>query len=196
MNREDVLKILSDTGAYQTGHYKLSSGLHSGTYVQCSQLLMYPHLAAKIAEGIAELWQDEAIDMVVGPAIGGILAAYEVGRALHVPAIFAERQNGEMTLRRGFDGHMRPGLRCLVVEDVLTTGGSAQEVVEVLQSHGAEVVAATSIIDRTYGNEVKLTVPYRSLLALQVETFEPADCPLCATGQPITKPGSRPEQNA
>lgn len=196
MKREDVLQILSETGAYQEGHFKLSSGLHSGTYVQCSQLLMHPKLAQTIAEGIAALWQDEAIDMVVGPAIGGILAAYEVGRALAVPAIFAERQNGEMILRRGFAGHMRPGLRCLVVEDVLTTGGSAQEVVKVLEAHGATVVAATSIIDRTYGNEVKLTVPYKSLLTLEVETYDPEACPLCAAGAPIDKPGSRPEQNA
>lgn len=195
MTEEEILKILENTGAYQKGHFKLSSGLHSGVYVQCSQLLMHPELAEKICAEIAELWRDEAIDMVVGPAIGGILVAYEVGRALAVPTIFAERQEGVMTLRRGFDGHIHEGVRCLVTEDVLTTGGSAQEVVEVLQKAGAEVVGATSIIDRTDGNIVKLQVPYRSLIKLNASTFESEDCPFCKDNMPIMKPGSRPEQN-
>lgn len=193
MTEQELIKILEDTGAYQTGHFKLSSGLHSGTYVQCSQLLMHPRVAEKVCAEIAKLWQDEAVDMVVGPAIGGILVAYEVGRSLDVPTIFAERQNGKMTLRRGFDGHVRPGVRCLVTEDVLTTGGSAQEVVDVLEEAGAIVVGATSIIDRTAGNVVKLKVPYRSLLKLEVKTHDPENCELCQKGLPITKPGSRPE---
>lgn len=195
MTEQEVLQILEDTGAYQKGHFKLSSGLHSGVYVQCSQLLMHPELAEKICAEIAKIWQDEAIDLVVGPAIGGILVAYELGRALKVPTIFAERQEGEMTLRRGFDAHVHEGVRCLVTEDVLTTGGSAQEVVEVLQKAGAEVVAATSIIDRTAGNTVKLKVPYQSLIKLEVSTYEPDTCPLCQDGIPIMKPGSRPEQH-
>ncbi len=195
MTEQDILKILEDTGAYQKGHFKLSSGLHSGVYVQCSQLLMHPELAEKVCNKLAELWRGEAIDMVVGPAIGGILVAYELGRALAVPTIFAERQEGVMTLRRGFDGHVHDGVRCLVTEDVLTTGGSAQEVVEVLQKTGAEVIGATSIIDRTAGNTVKLQVPYRSLIKLEASTFEPGACPLCKSNVPIMKPGSRPEQN-
>ena len=128
--------------------------------------------------------------MVVGPAIGGILVAYEVARALGKPAIFAERENGVMTLRRGF--HVTEGTRCLVTEDVLTTGGSAQEVADLLEENGAIVVGATSIIDRTKGNTIKLKVPYRSLLALDIPTFTDEDCPEWLKERPIQKPGSRP----
>ena len=190
MTNEELMQILTETGAYQSGHFKLSSGLHSGNYIQCSQLLKFPRIAEKVCAEIGELFKDENIEMVVGPAIGGILVAYEVGRALNVPAIFAERENGVMTLRRGF--HVEPGTRCLVTEDVLTTGGSAQEVVELLQSKGAEVVAATSIIDRTPGNTIKLKVPFKSLIQLSFPTHNPEECPMCKEGMLIQKPGSRP----
>ena len=190
MTNEELMQILTETGAYQSGHFKLSSGLHSGNYIQCSQLLKFPRIAEKVCAEIGELFKDENIEMVVGPAIGGILVAYEVGRALNVPAIFAERENGVMTLRRGF--HVEPGTRCLVTEDVLTTGGSAQEVVVLLQSKGAEVVAATSIIDRTPGNTIKLKVPFKSLIQLSFPTHNPEECPMCKEGMPIQKPGSRP----
>lgn len=190
MTNEELMQILTKTGAYQSGHFKLSSGLHSGNYIQCSQLLKFPRIAEKVCAEIGELFKDENIEMVVGPAIGGILVAYEVGRALNVPAIFAERENGVMTLRRGF--HVEPGTRCLVTEDVLTTGGSAQEVVELLQSKGAEVVAATSIIDRTPGNTIKIKVPFKSLIQLSFPTHNPEECPMCKEGMPIQKPGSRP----
>ena len=190
MTNEELMQILTETGAYQSGHFKLSSGLHSGNYIQCSQLLKFPRIAEKVCAEIGELFKDENIEMVVGPAIGGILVAYEVGRALNVPAIFVERENGVMTLRRGF--HVEPGTRCLVTEDVLTTGGSAQEVVELLQSKGAEVVAATSIIDRTPGNTIKLKVPFKSLIQLSFPTHNPEECPMCKEGMPIQKPGSRP----
>ena len=190
MTNEELMQILTETGAYQSGHFKLSSGLHSGNYIQCSQLLKFPRIAEKVCAEIGELFKDENIEMVVVPAIGGILVAYEVGRALNVPAIFAERENGVMTLRRGF--HVEPGTRCLVTEDVLTTGGSAQEVVELLQSKGAEVVAATSIIDRTPGNTIKLKVPFKSLIQLSFPTHNPEECPMCKEGMPIQKPGSRP----
>lgn len=190
MTNEELMQILTETGAYQSGHFKLSSGLHSGNYIQCSQLLKFPRIAEKVCAEIGDLFKDENIEMVVGPAIGGILVAYEVGRALNVPAIFAERENGVMTLRRGF--HVEPGTRCLVTEDVLTTGGSAQEVVELLQSKGAEVVAATSIIDRTPGNTIKLKVPFKSLIQLSFSTHNPEECPMCKEGMPIQKPGSRP----
>lgn len=190
MTNEELMQILTETGAYQSGHFKLSSGLHSGNYIQCSQLLKFPRIAEKVCAEIGELFKDENIEMVVGPAIGGILVAYEVGRALNVPAIFAERENGVMTLRRGF--HVEPGTRCVVTEDVLTTGGSAQEVVELLQSKGAEVVAATSIIDRTPGNTIKLRVPFKSLIQLSFPTHNPEECPMCKEGMPIQKPGSRP----
>lgn len=190
MTHEELMDILTTTGAYQEGHFKLSSGLHSGNYIQCSQLLKFPSLASKVCAEIGKMFADEKIDIVVGPAIGGILVAYEVGRALDVPAIFAERENGIMTLRRGF--HVEKGMRCLVTEDVLTTGGSAQEVVELLQSKGAEVVAATSIIDRTAGNTLKLKVPFKSLLKLTFSTYTEEECPMCREGLSIQKPGSRP----
>ncbi len=192
MKKEEALAILEETGAYQRGHFKLSSGLHSDVYVQCAQLLMHPALAERICREVADLWRDDKPEMVVGPAIGGILVAYEVGRALQVPTIFAEREKGVMTLRRGFAPHVTKGMRVLVTEDVLTTGGSAQEVVALLQEQGAEVIGAASIIDRTQGNQVKLTVPYRSLISLEAGTYPPEDCPLCAEGAAINKPGSRP----
>lgn len=190
MNQDRMLEILKETGAYQEGHFKLSSGLHSDTYIQCARLLQYPWLAQEVIRALGDLFQDEAIDIVVGPAIGGILVAYEMGRALEKPAIFAERENGIMTLRRGF--HVAPATKCLVTEDVLTTGGSAQEVVDLLQSLGAQVVGAASIIDRTAGNTLKLHVPFKSLLTVQAQTYDPQACPLCQAGKPIEKPGSRP----
>lgn len=190
MTREEIIAVLRETGAYQEGHFRLSSGLHSGHYVQCAQLLKYPDLAEKLCVELASQFEDVAIELVVGPAIGGILVAYEMGRALGVPAIFAERENGKMTLRRGF--RVEKGTKCLVTEDVLTTGGSAQEVVELLQEQGADVVYAASLIDRTYGNTIKLTVPYRSLVRMEFETYELDRCPYCKAGDPIVKPGSRP----
>lgn len=190
MTELELIEILKETGAYQEGHFKLSSGLHSPNYIQCSQLLKYPNLAEKVCKEIAKLYENEKIDLVVGPAIGGILVAYEVARALNKPAIFAERENGQMALRRGF--HVEKGMRCLVTEDVLTTGGSAQEVVALLETMGAEVVSATSIIDRTKGNVVKLKVPYKSLLTLEFPTFTDEDCPEWLSEKPIQKPGSRP----
>lgn len=190
MTELELMEILKNTGAYQEGHFKLSSGLHSPNYVQCSQLLKYPDLSEKVCQEIGKLYEDETIDLVVGPAIGGILVAYEVARALKKPAIFAERENSVMTLRRGF--YVEKGTRCLVTEDVLTTGGSAQEVVELLEQNGAIVVGATSIIDRTKGNIIKLKVPYRSLLALDIPTYTDEDCPKWLKERPIQKPGSRP----
>ena len=190
LTTEQVMDILKETGALQQGHFRLSSGLHSGNYVQCSQLLKFPRIAETVCAALAEKFQDEKIDMVVGPAIGGILVAYEVARALNVPGIFAERENGQMTLRRGF--HVEPGQRVIVIEDVLTTGGSAQEVVALLQGLGAEVVAAGSIIDRTAGNTIKLKVPFKSLVKLEFETYTEEACPLCQESLPIIKPGSRP----
>lgn len=190
LSEAEVLAILKDTGALQEGHFRLSSGLHSGHYVQCSQLLKYPDIAGKVCSALAEKFKDDQISMVVGPAIGGILVAYEVARALGVPGIFAERENGVMTLRRGFQ--VEANQRVIVIEDVLTTGGSAQEVVTLLQNLGAEVVSAGSIIDRTAGNTVKLQVPYKSLVALDFETYSEDMCPMCQANQPIVKPGSRP----
>ena len=192
LTNEETMQILKDTGALKEGHFRLTSGLHSDHYVQCSQLLKFPRLAEKVCSALAEKFKDDNIEVVVGPAIGGILVAYEVARALDVPALFAERQDGVMTLRRGFT--VEPGQRVLVTEDVFTTGGSAQEVVELLQGMGANVVAATSIIDRTAGNTVKLKVPHQSLIKFEFQTFDPAECPMCKQGIPAVKPGSRPDK--
>lgn len=141
---------------------------------------------------MAEKFADNKPDIVIGPAIGGILVAYEVARALDVPAMFAERQEGVMTLRRGFT--VEPGQKVLITEDVFTTGGSAQEVVELVQSMGGNVIAAASIIDRTAGNTVKLKVPFQSLIKFEFQTYDPEDCPMCKQGIPAVKPGSRPDK--
>ncbi len=191
LSREEVVNILRETGALKEGHFRLTSGLHSNAYVQCSQLLQYPRTAEKVCGALAEKFSGNKPDVVIGPALGGILVAYEVARALDVPAMFAERQDGVMTLRRGFT--VKPGQKVLVTEDVFTTGGSAQEVVELVQSLGGEVIAACSIVDRTAGNTVKLRVPFQSLVKFEFDTYDPADCPLCKQGIPAVKPGSRPD---
>ena len=154
--------------------------------------MKFPKLAEKVCSALAEKFADNKPDVVVGPAIGGILVAYETARALDVPALFAERQDGVMTLRRGFV--IEPGQKVLVTEDVFTTGGSAQEVVELIQGMGGDVIGAASIIDRTAGNTVKLKVPYQSLIKFEFQTFDPADCPMCKQGIPAVKPGSRPDK--
>lgn len=192
LSYEETLEILKETGALKEGHFRLTSGLHSDHYVQCSQLLKYPRIAEKVCSALAEKFADNKPDVVIGPAIGGILVAYEVARALDVPAMFAERQDGVMTLRRGFT--VEPGQKILVTEDVFTTGGSAQEVVELVQSMGGNVIAAGSIIDRTAGNTVKLKVPFQSLIKFEFKTYDPADCPMCKQGIPAVKPGSRPDK--
>ena len=192
LSYEETMEILKETGALKEGHFRLTSGLHSDHYVQCSQLLKLPKLAEKVCSALAEKFADNKPDVVVGPAIGGILVAYETARALDVPALFAERQDGVMTLRRGFV--IEPGQKVLVTEDVFTTGGSAQEVVELIQGMGGDVIGAASIIDRTAGNTVKLKVPYQSLIKFEFQTFDPADCPMCKQGIPAVKPGSRPDK--
>lgn len=186
---KELIKMLEETGALKKGHFKLTSGMHSSSYVQCAQLLKIPKYAEIAGKAIGEFFKDEKIDMVVGPAIGGIVIAYEVARALEVPGIFAERENGVMTLRRGFD--VPEGSRVVVIEDVITTGGSSQEVVELLQERGAIVVGAGSIIDRSSPENLKIKVPYKSLLKLEIQNYDPEDCPMCKDGSPVVKPGSR-----
>ncbi|MFZ7103699.1 MAG: orotate phosphoribosyltransferase [Peptococcaceae bacterium] len=188
LKRDEILDLLHKTQALKTGHFKLSSGLHSNGYVQCALLLQEPLVAATVCKDLAEKFRKAEPQIVVGPALGGVIAAYEVAGSLGVPGIFAERENGKMTLRRGFRVHK--GQKALVIEDVITTGGSSQEVVELLQNLGAEVIGVGSIIDRS-STAVKLTVPYQSLIKLEIDTFQPEDCPLCRQGIEITKPGSR-----
>jgi len=184
-----LLEILEETDALKKGHFKLTSGMHSSQYVQCAMLLRFPDKAEIAAEALAEKFKDEKIDLVVGPAIGGIVIAYEVARALGVPGIFAERENGKMALRRGFS--IEPGQKVLVIEDVITTGGSTQEVVDLISELGGDVIGAGSIIDRSNKENLKIKVPFKSLLKLEIPVYKEEDCPMCKEGSKAVKPGSR-----
>lgn len=188
MKRKAVMDIFKEYNAFHRGHFRLSSGLHSEYYLQCALVLAEPKVAAKLCGELAKKFKGKKIDVVIGPAIGGITAAYEVARALGVKGIFSEREEGKMILRRGFK--LDRGDRVLVVEDVTTTGGSAQEVVDLARSSGGKVVGVGAIIDRS-GGRVRFGVPLKSLAKLNIETFQPDNCPLCRAGEPITRPGSR-----
>jgi len=179
---------LEKTGVLQTGHFLLTSGKHSNKYMQCAKIFQHPDISTEIAKDLAEKYDGYDIDIVIGPAIGGIILAYEVARQLEVRALFAERENGVMTLRRGFE--IKPGSRVLVVEDVITTGGSVKEVIDVVRSAGGEVVGVASVVDRSGGKAI-FDVPFKSVIRIEIETFEPEDCPLCKSGSAAVKPGSR-----
>lgn len=185
---DNILVLFRRSGALLEGHFRLTSGLHSPGYLQCALVLQHPEDAARCGAAIAEQMRSFGVQTVLSPAVGGIVIGHEVGRALGVRAIFAERQDGALTLRRGFT--LSPGERVVVVEDVVTTGGSTRETIEVARAAGATVVAAASIIDRSGGRQA-LDVPYVALATLSLPTYEPAACPLCEAGQPVVKPGSR-----
>lgn len=186
-----TLEMFKETGAYLRGHFRLTSGLHSPEYLQCALVLQHPEYAEWLGTELAHLLTgDRTVDIVAAPAIGGLVIGHEVARAMHARFIFTERDaEGRMTLRRGFS--VQPGERAVVIEDVVTTGGSSREVVDILREAGAEVVAAGSIIDRS-GGHVDLGVPRMALATLKVVTYPPDACPLCREGIPVTKPGSRP----
>jgi orotate phosphoribosyltransferase len=191
--RPAVLDLFRSTGAYLSGHFRLTSGLHSPAYLQCARVLQHPRnaedLGSRLAQAIAALVQLEPVDVVASPAIGGLIIGHEVARALGTRFIFAERDtSGKMTLRRGFE--VTPGETAVVVEDVITTGGSTREVIESLRARGARVLAAGSIIDRS-GGKVDLGVSRAALDTLVVDSYPPESCPLCAQGIPVVKPGSR-----
>ena len=188
MNTEQILEHFRQTDALLEGHFTLSSGLHSPKYLQCALALQYPFDAAKFGAAIAEHYTNEKIETVASPAIGGLIVGYEVAKALNVRFIWTERENGVMTLRRGFS--IKKDERLLVVEDVITTGGSTRECIAALGKHGATVVAAASIIDRSNG-AADVGVPRISLVSLEVPSYKPEDCPLCANGDEAVKPGSR-----
>jgi orotate phosphoribosyltransferase len=186
-----VIALFEQTGAYLKGHFRLTSGLHSPEYLQCALVLRYPEHAETLGRELGAGLQGLAgrpIELVVSPAMGGVIIGHEAGRALRVPAIFTERENGTMTFRRGFG--VDPGTKVVVVEDVVTTGGSTREVIALLRSAGADVLAAGSIIDRS-GGTVDLGVPRVALATMKVTAWPPDQCPLCALGQPVVKPGSR-----
>lgn len=188
MEQEEVLDIYRKTGALLTGHFLLSSGLHSDRYLQSALVLQQPDIATKLCAALAVPFKDQRIDVVIAPALGGVFVSHETARALGVRALFAERVNGELTLRRGFA--MKTGERVLVVEDVITTGKSTRETMEVVRQAGGIVVAAASLVDRS-GGKAELGVPYRSLVTLAIPSYDAASCPLCKAGSTPVKPGSR-----
>lgn len=185
---QDVLDLFRTRGALLEGHFRLTSGLHSPNYLQCALVLQHPADATAFGAAIAERVRAAGVQVVLSPALGGIVIGQEVARALGVRAIFAERQDGALTLRRGFS--LEAGERVLVVEDVVTTGGSTRETIAVARAVGAQVVGAASIIDRSGGQQT-VDVPYTALATLSVPTYQPEACPLCAEGRPVVKPGSR-----
>lgn len=188
MTERETLELYEKTGALMRGHFRLTSGLHSDVYLQSALVLQYPGHAATLGAALAAPFRDAGAATVLAPAIGGILVAHEVARALGVRCLFAERENGAMTLRRGFV--LSPGERCLVVEDVITTGGSTREVVECVEKAGGLVVGVGSLIDRS-GGAARFAVKRVALATVQAKTWAPEACPLCTTGSPAIKPGSR-----
>lgn len=187
MEREAILALLKERGAILEGHFRLTSGLHSSTYLQMALLLQDPFMGQKMGALIGEKFSRDRVDVVVGPALGGIVIGYMVGMALERKCIFAERgQDGAMQLRRGF--YLEEGSRALIVEDVITTGGSVREVIDVIEEKGGEVVGIASIVDRS---AVELLPPITSLLRLEIHNYREEECPLCKQGIPIDAPGSR-----
>jgi orotate phosphoribosyltransferase len=186
MTKEKAIQIFKETGVMLEGHFLLTSGRHSERYMQCAKLFQYPEISEEFSRELAGKFQ--GVSIVAGPAIGGIILAYEVSRQLKVPNIFAERENGAMTLRRGFS--VPEGAKVLVVEDVVTTGGSVKEVIDLIRSLGGDVVGAGSIVDRSDG-KVDFGVPFHAVVSMEVISYEPDECPLCRQGIPAVKPGSR-----
>lgn len=194
MTEPNIMQLFEETGAYLRGHFRLTSGLHSPEYLQCAKVLAFPQYAERLGSMLGErlhgLLGGKAPAIVVAPAIGGIVIGHEVARALGLRSFFTERDGAthEMTLRRGFA--VEPGERAVVIEDVITTGGSTREVITLLQGAGVEVLAAGSIIDRS-GGSVDLGIPRVALHSMQVVAYQPEECPLCKEGMPVVKPGSR-----
>ena len=191
MNAVEVMELFRKTGALLEGHFKLSSGLHSTVYLQCALVLQFPDHAEAFGRALAEKFQGQGIQLVASPAIGGIVIGHEVARALGARFIWTERDAGEMTLRRGF--RVAAGEKTLIVEDVITTGGSTRDTMEAVRKAGADIAGAASIIDRS-GGSADVGVPLTSLASLTVLSVEPSVCDACKLGEPIVKPGSRTQQ--
>ena len=189
MEREKVLEILKEAEVLLEGHFLLTSGKHSNRYLQCAKIFKDTKYSEVLCKDLAEKFKDKNVDLVVGPAMGAVIMSYEVSRHLDVPNFFTERENGEMALRRGFE--VKKGQRILVVEDVITTGGSVKEVIKLLTEMGGEVIGVGSIVDRSNG-AAEFGVPFESVIKIEVEAYEPDNCPLCKEGKlPAYKPGSR-----
>ena len=188
MNADQVIDQFRATGALLEGHFQLSSGLHSTVYLQCALVLQFPERAESFGRALAEKFQGQGIELVASPAIGGIVIGHEVARSLGARFIWTEREAGQMTLRRGFT--IAPGEKTLIVEDVITTGGSTRETIDAVRKAGADVVGAASIIDRS-GGSADVGVPLTSLASLRVLSVESSACDACKLGEPVVKPGSR-----
>ena len=188
MKTTEVMNVFKKTRAFLSGHFRLTSGLHSGHYLQCALVLQYPKDAERLGRAIADKFRRDNISVVAGPAIGGIIIAHEVARALGVRCIFGEREEGKMKLRRGF--HVKNNERVLLVEDVVTTGGSIKELAKIIKYAGGKIVGVGSIIDRS-GGKTDFGVKFETLMTLNIETFEEESCPLCKEKILVAKPGSR-----
>ena len=188
MKKEEVIKIFTDSGALLNGHFKLRSGLHSNQFFQAAILLQWPKVATTVCEALAAKFKDVEVETVISPAVGGLIVGQEVGKALDVKAIFADKENDDLILKRGFS--IRKGEKVLIAEDVITRGGRVQQTIDLVRSHGGEVVGVAVIVDRSAGN-AKFDVEHKSLLELDLATYEPAECPQCAAGKDIERPGSK-----
>lgn len=186
MQQKEITALFERLGVMKTGHFALTSGRHSEKYMQCARLFEYPEHSARLCAELAARF--DAADVVVGPALGGVIMAYEVARALKARNVFAERQDGVMTLKRGFA--IEPGERVLVVEDVVTTGGSVKEVLALCEAAGAQMLGVAVIVDRS-GGKADFGCRLESLVQIEIDSFAPDECPLCEKGLPIDKPGSR-----
>ena len=189
MDAQSVIERFRRSGALLEGHFRLTSGAHSSGYMQCALVLQHPKDAEALGAALAGTFRGDRVQAVLSPAIGGIVIGQEVARALDVRAMFTERQDGAMTLRRGFT--IQPGDRVIVIEDVVTTGGSTRDTIDVARAAGAEVVGAGAIIDRSSGQQQRVDVPFHALATIDIPTYQPDACPLCLAGQPVVKPGSR-----
>lgn len=185
--QKEIEKIFKDSGAVLEGHFLLTSGLHSPTYWEKFQVLQYPHFTEKLCCMIAEHFRGKGIQLVAGPTVGGIIVAFEVGRLLGVRSVFAEREGEGRAFRRGFK--ISPGEKTLIVDDVVTTGGSLQEMINAVRKHSGEVIGIGVLLDRTK-EKLNLGIPFFSCLKVFVPTYKPEECPLCAQGLPLVKPGS------
>ena len=188
MDRAEMERIFKETGLMLEGHFLLTSGRHSNRYMQCAKLFQYPVYSEMICKDLAKRFEGQQIDLVVGPAVGGIIISYEMARQINVPNIFAERENGNMTLRRGFT--IPKGAKVLVVEDVVTTGGSVREVMDIVANSEAEVVGVCVVVDRS-GGKIDFGVPFFAAYETEIQSYEPSQCPLCEQGLELVKPGSR-----
>jgi len=185
----DVIKAFDKAGALLKGHFSLSSGLHSGQYLQCALLLRYPQYAKRLCGKLATRFKHEKIDLVIGPAYGGIIVAHELARALNVRAIFTERKDGLMQLRRNFS--IRKGERVLVAEDVVTTGKSVKELIKAIRPYGPRIVGIAALIDRSGKSSPFGKIPFKGLKKINIKVYSPGKCPLCKQKVPLVKPGSR-----